>query len=144
MGVKPRFVIHDRDRKYPDAFKAFWKSESVRRIPIPLKALMANAFTESWIESCKREALNYFMCFWLGTTGCASEKRVLCGSSGGRIRTGDLWVMSTPGGIALTYWFSATCSDSNYLAPRASEPHVIHFTHVLQILGYSLARIFHE
>ena len=63
MGVKPRFLIHDRDRKYPDQFKAFWKSEGVRCIPIPLKAPRANAFTETWIESLKRECLNYYMCF---------------------------------------------------------------------------------
>jgi putative transposase len=65
MGVKPRFVIHDRDRKYPDAFKAFWKSEGVRCIRIPLKAPRANAFTETWIEALKRECLNHFMCFSL-------------------------------------------------------------------------------
>jgi len=63
MGVTPRFVIHDRDRKYPDAFKAFWKTEGVRCIRIPLKAARANAFVETWIESLKRECLNYFMCF---------------------------------------------------------------------------------
>jgi putative transposase len=65
MGVKPRFVIHDRDRKYPGEFKAFWRSEGVRSIPIPLKAPRANSFTESFLETLKREALNYFMCFGL-------------------------------------------------------------------------------
>ena len=65
MGVKPRFVIHDRDRKYPDEFKAFWKSENVRSLFIPLKAPKANAFVETWIESTKREILNHFMCFSL-------------------------------------------------------------------------------
>ena len=65
MGVKPRFVIHDRDRKYPDEFRAFWRSEGARGLLIPLKAPMANAFTETWIESTKREILNYFMCFSL-------------------------------------------------------------------------------
>jgi len=63
MGVNPRFVIHDRDRKYPDEFKIFWKSEGVRCIRIPLKAPQANSFCESFIETLKREALNYFMCF---------------------------------------------------------------------------------
>jgi putative transposase len=65
MGAKPRFVIHDRDRKYPSEFKAFWRSEDVRSIPIPLKAPRANSFTESFLETPKREALNYFMCFGL-------------------------------------------------------------------------------
>jgi hypothetical protein len=46
IDVKPRFLIHDRDRKYPGEFKAFWKSEGVRSIPIPLKALKANGVVE--------------------------------------------------------------------------------------------------
>ena len=65
MGVKPRFVIHDRDRKYPSEFKAFWRSEDARSLLIPLKAPRANALSETWIESTKREILNYFMCFGL-------------------------------------------------------------------------------
>lgn len=65
MGVKPRFVIHDRDTKLTKEFRDFWKSEGARCIRIPLKAPMANAFTETWIETHKRECLNYFMCFSL-------------------------------------------------------------------------------
>ncbi|HPG70371.1 MAG TPA: integrase core domain-containing protein [Candidatus Hydrogenedentes bacterium] len=63
MGVKPRFVIHDRDGKYPGEFKTFWKSEGVRNLLIPIKAPRANSFAETWIEGHKRECLNYFMCF---------------------------------------------------------------------------------
>lgn len=65
MGVKPRFLIHDRDRLFPNEFRKFWKSGGVRCIRIPFKAPRANAFAESWIESHKRECLNYFMCFSL-------------------------------------------------------------------------------
>jgi putative transposase len=77
MGVKPRFVIHDRDRKYPDEFKLFWKSEGARSLLIPLKAPKANSFAESFLETLKREALNYFMCFdlqqldYIAKTWCA-------------------------------------------------------------------------
>lgn len=35
MGVKPRFVIRDRDGKYPGEFKTFWKSEGARSLLIP-------------------------------------------------------------------------------------------------------------
>ena len=63
MGVEPRFLIHDRDRKFPDEFRRFWKEESVRCIRIPIRAPKANAFAETWIESHKRECLNYFICF---------------------------------------------------------------------------------
>lgn len=65
MGVKPRFVIHDRDGKYPGEFKAFWKSEGARSLLIPIKAPRANSFAESFIETLKREVLNYFICFGL-------------------------------------------------------------------------------
>ena len=65
MGVKPRFLIHDSDHKFPDKFKAFWKTEDVRCIRIPLRAPRANAFAESRIESHKRECLNYYICFSL-------------------------------------------------------------------------------
>ena len=44
IGVNPHFLIHDRDRKYPDAFRTFWKSEGVRCIRIPLKSPRANDY----------------------------------------------------------------------------------------------------
>ena len=62
-GVKPHFLIHDRDRKFPNEFRTFWKMEGVRCILIPLRSPKANAFAEAWIESHKRECLNFFMCF---------------------------------------------------------------------------------
>ena len=65
MGVKPRFLVHDRDRLFPNEFREFWKSGGVRCIRIPIKAPRANAFAETWIESFKREALNSFICFGL-------------------------------------------------------------------------------
>jgi putative transposase len=62
-GIKPRFLIRDRDRIYPDEFNAFWKSEDVRCIRIPIKAPKANSFVESYISSVRRETLNHFVCF---------------------------------------------------------------------------------
>ncbi len=61
--VKMRYLIRDRDRKFPDEFDVFWKDEKARVIRIPIKAPKANAFSESFIESLKRECLNYFICF---------------------------------------------------------------------------------
>jgi putative transposase len=62
MNVTPRFLVHDRDKKFPKAFREFWKAEGVRCILTPVRAPMANAFAETWIESFKRECLNYFVC----------------------------------------------------------------------------------
>ena len=63
MGVKPRFLIHDRDRKFPNEFRTFWEMEDMRCIRIPLRSSKANAFAETCIDSHKRECLNFFMCF---------------------------------------------------------------------------------
>ena len=65
MGVQPRFLVHDRDTKLTKKFREFWKSGGTRCIRIPLKSPKANAFSETWIEGCKRECLNAFMCFGL-------------------------------------------------------------------------------
>ena len=65
-GIKPRFIIRDRDRKYPDEFDTFWKASHVRPIKIPPRAPMANAFCESFIGTTKREVLNHFVCFSQG------------------------------------------------------------------------------
>lgn len=61
--VDLRYLIRDRDRKFPDEFEQLWKDEDVRVILSPIEAPKANAFSESFIESLKRECLNYFMCF---------------------------------------------------------------------------------
>ena len=65
-GIKPRFLIRDRDRIYPDEFNTFWKSEDVRCIRIPPKAAKANSFVESYIGKMKAEVLNHFICFGRG------------------------------------------------------------------------------
>ncbi len=58
-----RFLVHDRDRKYPDRFRDFWKTEGVKCLRIPVRAPMANAFAESFVHSIKRECLDHFFCF---------------------------------------------------------------------------------
>lgn len=64
-GIKPRFLIRDRDRKYPDEFDAFW-NPVVRCIRIPPKAAKANCFVETYIGKMKHEVLNHFICFSRG------------------------------------------------------------------------------
>ena len=63
LGMKPRFLIRDRDRKFPGKFNEFWKTENVRCIRIPPRSPRANAFAEGFIGNLKRECLNYFICF---------------------------------------------------------------------------------
>jgi putative transposase len=54
QGTAPRFLIHDRDRKFPDQFEVFWKEADVRPIKILPRSPRANAFCESFIGTLKR------------------------------------------------------------------------------------------
>jgi putative transposase len=62
-GIDPRFLIRDRDRKYPASFQGFWKEAGVRSIKIPIRAPKANAFCENFVGTLKKESLNHFICF---------------------------------------------------------------------------------
>ncbi len=66
IGIEPRYLIRDRDRKFPDSFDVFWKDAGVRPIKIPPRAPRANAFCESFVGTIKKSCLNYFICFSLG------------------------------------------------------------------------------
>ena len=62
-GFEPRFILRDRDRKYPNSFSSFWYAHGARSLRTPVRAPKANAFVESFIGTLKHECLNYFMCF---------------------------------------------------------------------------------
>jgi len=62
-GIQPRFMLHDQDTKYSQAFGEFWRLNGTKRIPSPIQAPKANAFSKSFIGTIKRECLNHFMCF---------------------------------------------------------------------------------
>jgi len=60
-GIEPKFLIHDRDKKFTGKqFLSFWKG-TARRVKTPVRAPMANAFIESWIGSLKKEVLNHIV-----------------------------------------------------------------------------------
>lgn len=62
-GLRARFLIRDRDRKYPDAMKEFWKAQGCNTVKTPVRAPRANSFAESYIGTLRRECLNHFICF---------------------------------------------------------------------------------
>ena len=62
-GIEPRFLLRDRDRKFPDSFSNFWYEQGARPVRTPVRAPKANAFVESFIGTLKHECLNHFMCF---------------------------------------------------------------------------------
>ncbi|MDF7823875.1 integrase core domain-containing protein [Pontiellaceae bacterium B12227] len=62
MGIKIRYLIHDRDTKYSRRFRAFWESEKARCIQTPVRTPVANSYAECYIGKVKRECLNHFFC----------------------------------------------------------------------------------
>jgi putative transposase len=53
-----RFLIHDRDAKFPSAFDALLASEKIRVIRTPMQAPNANAHMERWVGTVRRECLD--------------------------------------------------------------------------------------
>jgi hypothetical protein len=98
-GQRVRFLIHDRDTKFPRAFDALLASESIKVIRTPVRAPNANAHVERWVGSVRRECLDrllivgqrqltHVLRVYVRHYGCKSSRldggRLLCESAGGR------------------------------------------------------------
>jgi putative transposase len=57
-GRQVRFLIHDRDAKFPAAFDALLASAKIKVIRTPVQAPNANAHMERWIGTVRRECLD--------------------------------------------------------------------------------------
>jgi putative transposase len=55
---RARFLIHDRDKKFPRAFDAIFASEEISVIRTPFQAPTANAHLQRWIGTVRRECLD--------------------------------------------------------------------------------------
>jgi putative transposase len=53
-----RFLIRDRDSTFTGVFDAVFASEGIRILCTPVRAPRANAITERWIGTVRRELLD--------------------------------------------------------------------------------------
>lgn len=53
-----RFLIHDRDAKFPRAFDALLAGDDIKIIRTPVKAPNANTHIERWVGTVRRECLD--------------------------------------------------------------------------------------
>jgi len=72
LGLALRFLVCDHDKKVPFAIEYILAAEGVRVIRTPLQAPVANCYAERWVESVRRECLN-----WLIILGRGHLDRVL-------------------------------------------------------------------
>jgi len=61
FGVKPRFLIRDRDRKFGEAFGRVVKGTSIDILLTPYHSPQANAICERFWGSLRRECLDFFI-----------------------------------------------------------------------------------
>jgi putative transposase len=57
-GQRPRFLIHDRDKKFSRAFDAIFEGNAITTIRTPIQAPNANAHVERWVGTVRRECLD--------------------------------------------------------------------------------------
>ena len=67
-----RYLIHDRDTKFTDSFRAIVKSGYVEPLKLPARSPNLNAYAERWVKSVKEEVLSKLILF-----GEVSLKRAL-------------------------------------------------------------------
>ena len=68
-----RYLIHDRDTKFTDSFRAIVKSGHVEPLKLPARSPNLNAYAERWVKSVKEECLSKLILF-----GEKSLRRALC------------------------------------------------------------------
>jgi putative transposase len=60
-GTSIRYLIHDRDKKFPQAFDTVFKSVGIKVRLTPSKTPNANAFAERWVRSVREECLDHLL-----------------------------------------------------------------------------------
>jgi putative transposase len=58
-----RYLLHDRDAKYPQSFRAIIASGRVEPLVLPARSPNLNAYSERWMRSVKEECLSKVILF---------------------------------------------------------------------------------
>lgn len=60
-GTPIRYLIHDRDKKFPLAFDTVFRSQGIKIRHTPSRTPNANAFAERWVRSVREECLDHLL-----------------------------------------------------------------------------------
>jgi putative transposase len=58
-----RYLLHDRDTKFCESFRAVLKAGGVTPLKLPARSPNLNAFAERWVRSVKEECLSRLILF---------------------------------------------------------------------------------
>jgi len=58
-----RYLLHDRDSKYTESFRAIIKASGVEPVALPPRSPNLNAYSERWVRSVKAECLSKLILF---------------------------------------------------------------------------------
>jgi hypothetical protein len=75
LGLRPRFLIRDRDVKFAAAFDSVLAAEGTEVRRTPPRSPRANSIAERWVASARREALDWLLVLNEGQLSAIRQNR---------------------------------------------------------------------